>query len=349
MFALYFQEPWLKQGVALCLGGDEGSGKSFIFVEVIGYLLGPNFAHLQSMEEVVGNFNAVMKDKLLVFIDECLFAGNQQHANIVKNLITGNDQRVREMFKDTNYKESFLNLAFASNLSWFINAGTNARRYLILKSNPEQLLQFFAETREDIKDKLTYFSSMIQKLKNNDNEGLKTFQNYLQNLPLGNFDPRQVPITRHLVRQKINSLVGIERFWFDCLHNKTVCRYKDNQTREEKNITWNQDVELRHIISYYNEKYGNKYSNKNQIFFFQELRELEPGITTYKNKTLDGNRNPIEQELVKFPPVKVCRKNFASRVPGIELVWEENFLEDVMRLPLDKDGNIDPKPIYNLP
>ena len=89
LFALMLQQPYTKSGVAICVGGDEGTGKSILFVDVLGKIMGSHlFAHLQKMSDVTGEFTSTMTDKLLVLVDECLFAGNNKDANILKNFIT---------------------------------------------------------------------------------------------------------------------------------------------------------------------------------------------------------------------------------------------------------------------
>ena len=111
LFALMLQQPYTKSGVAICVGGDEGTGKSLPFVDVLGKIMGSNlFAHLQNMSDVTGEFTSTMTDKLLVLVDECLFAGNNKDANILKKFITGDTDRIREMYHNPVYKESFKKL-----------------------------------------------------------------------------------------------------------------------------------------------------------------------------------------------------------------------------------------------
>ena len=68
------QQPYTKSGVAICVGGDEGTGKSMLFVDVIGKIMGSNlFAHLQNMSDVTGEFTSTMTDKLLVLVQSVVF------------------------------------------------------------------------------------------------------------------------------------------------------------------------------------------------------------------------------------------------------------------------------------
>ena len=69
LFALMFQQPYTKSGVAICIGEDEGTGKSMPFVDVLGKIMCSHlFAHLQNMSDVTGEFTSTMTDKLLVYL-----------------------------------------------------------------------------------------------------------------------------------------------------------------------------------------------------------------------------------------------------------------------------------------
>jgi hypothetical protein len=80
----------------------KGADKSSVFVDVLSYLLGPNFAHLQSITELTDNLN-----KLLVLI-ECL--GKGIHTT-TKKLMKDNDQ------------DNFLNFILVTSKKLFSNTG----------------------------------------------------------------------------------------------------------------------------------------------------------------------------------------------------------------------------------
>ena len=335
-FALLFQEPWLKQGVAICLNGPEESGKSFVFVNVIGFLLGPNFMHIQNMEEIAGNFNSVMRNKLLVFVDESLFAGNEGQNNIVKNLITGDTQRVREMYKDTVYKESFLNLGFASNNDWFISAGTGARRYFILRSDCAELINYYKASHAEITDKLKYFSWLRKLLTDNDNAALKTFQNFLQNLPMDNFDPCNFPVFKALIDQKIQSFKPLERFWFDCLYNATQYSRKvltpdgkGKQTEVFKKQPWAESVDLEVFYGEFARVYSTKFTVRNQRQWLMGIKDFCPGIGIINQPRIayhgfyEVATEP--RPVVIFPNLEVACQQFNIHAPGIEMAFKPSL------------------------
>jgi hypothetical protein len=68
------QKPHKKMEVAICVGGNEGTGKSMPFVEYFSKILGKNlFAYYQNMSDLTGEFNGALTNKLLILVDECLF------------------------------------------------------------------------------------------------------------------------------------------------------------------------------------------------------------------------------------------------------------------------------------
>ena len=61
----------------LAIRGKQGVGKG-IFVNVFASLFGPHTMHVTQSSHLVGNFNAHLKDKLLVFADEAFWAGDKR-------------------------------------------------------------------------------------------------------------------------------------------------------------------------------------------------------------------------------------------------------------------------------
>ena len=119
-----------------------------LFVDVLGKIIGSHlFAHLQNISDVTGKFTSTMTDKLLVLVDECLFAGNNKNANILKSFITGDADRIRKMYHNPVYKESFKNFAFNSKNYWFVAAGSNARQYFVLQCRLDNLFSYFKKSR----------------------------------------------------------------------------------------------------------------------------------------------------------------------------------------------------------
>lgn len=86
------QQPWIKQEIADCISGKQGTGKSSIFL-LFARIFGINFAHIQNSVDLVGNYTSAIAEKIMVFVDECNFQDNtsEQIHSKLKPLTTESD------------------------------------------------------------------------------------------------------------------------------------------------------------------------------------------------------------------------------------------------------------------
>jgi hypothetical protein len=183
----------------MCLGvsGEQQSGKTLIFL-ILGKILGSrHFVHLHSMKDMFGEFTFFAR-RIYVFLDECIWAGSHQDRNELKNMITADTERVRNMYSPTSYQKSCTNYGITSNEPWFLPAEDSDRRYFALTSDLKQLLdtplyvQMFPKEIEveveengvmikkkvpvDPKDRINdYFTFLTSTMFDNNEEGLLTF------------------------------------------------------------------------------------------------------------------------------------------------------------------------------
>ncbi|MFO1153660.1 MAG: DNA-primase RepB domain-containing protein [Rhodospirillales bacterium] len=81
------QKPDTPGEVAVVMRGKQGTGKSF-FVKQFGSLWGQHFLQVADAKHLVGNFNAHLRDCVVLFGDEAFYAGDRRHESILKMLIT---------------------------------------------------------------------------------------------------------------------------------------------------------------------------------------------------------------------------------------------------------------------
>ena len=67
--------------------GEEGVGKG-IFARFIVRAFGQHGIQISSAAHLVGNFNAHLRDCVVLFADEAFYAGDKQHEGRLKALIT---------------------------------------------------------------------------------------------------------------------------------------------------------------------------------------------------------------------------------------------------------------------
>ena len=82
------QKPNTPGEVAIVLRGGKGTGKT-VFADVFGRLFGRHYSAVADAKYIVGNFNAHLRDCVVLFGDEAFWAGDRKHESVLKALITG--------------------------------------------------------------------------------------------------------------------------------------------------------------------------------------------------------------------------------------------------------------------
>jgi hypothetical protein len=200
------QHPAEKPGTAIVLRGIEGAGKGIVFSN-FGAMLGRHYLHLCAPNELVGRFSAHLRTALFVFADEALFAGDKQVIGKLKALITEKYMQSEAKFQDSVKTENHARIVMASNESWVIPAGPDARRFFVLDVLPDR------------KDDISYFSKIQEQM---DNGGREAWMHYLMNFRWQDYNLRVVPKTKALANQKLASLDNVGAFWQACLDEGTV-------------------------------------------------------------------------------------------------------------------------------
>lgn len=118
------QNPGRRPGVALVIRGKQGVGKG-IFVNEFKRLFGPHGIQVTQASHLVGNFNAHLRDKLLVFADEAFWAGDKRSEGRLKALVTEETNPIEMKGVDTYDAANFVRLIMASNNNWVVPASAD--------------------------------------------------------------------------------------------------------------------------------------------------------------------------------------------------------------------------------
>jgi hypothetical protein len=188
-----------KQGeTAVVLRGRMGTGKSF-FAKAFGSLLGRHYLQVTDPKHLVGNFNAHLRDCVVIFADEAFYAGDKKHESILKGLITEESIIVEPKGVDAEAVPNYLHLIMASDQNWVVPAGVDDRRFFVLDVG-----------HIHIRD-TGYFKAIQDQL---DNGGREALLHYLLTHDLSDFDVRRIPKTKALQEQKLLSLTPEQEWWF---------------------------------------------------------------------------------------------------------------------------------------
>ena len=195
------QKPAELPGVALVLQGSPGTGKGN-FAQYLGKIFGDHFQHLSNMDHLLGKFNHHLSSALVVFADEIVWGGNQREAGQLKAIITESRRMMEAKFKDPILVDNYARFIFATNDEWAVPTGPKERRYCVLELNESKAKDY------------AYFSAIKTEM---DNGGVEALLHKLQTHDLSEFNVREYPITKGLLKQKQLSLTSVAKWWQELL------------------------------------------------------------------------------------------------------------------------------------
>lgn len=209
------QNPGEAGQVAIVLRGGMGVGKG-TFAHGFGSLWGRHYLQVSSAKHLTGQFNAHLRDCVVLFADEAFFAGDKQHEGTLRALVTEPTIVVEGKGIDAEIGLNTTHLIVGGNKAWLVPAGHDERRFLVL------------DVAEEKKQDLAYFKAVTKALKNGGRESLLHF---LLTYELDEFEVRAVPKTAALGDQKVMSLTPEEQWWLERLMDgRTLSTSPDWQT-----------------------------------------------------------------------------------------------------------------------
>jgi hypothetical protein len=199
------QKPRDKVPVGIILQSEQGAGKDLFFKWFIDYVLGEKLGlTTQYIEAVVGRFNSLMENKMLVVVNEITSNGKNpkyETYEIMKSLISEKKQKIeRKGFEPINVN-SYSRFVFCSNSEKPIHIEEGDRRYFVLKfkKNPDQ--KYYT----DLADLLENNAESAQDIGNH-------FYTYLTNCNLTGFYPQIFPKTEAKEELRETCMGSAERF-----------------------------------------------------------------------------------------------------------------------------------------
>jgi phage/plasmid-associated DNA primase len=284
-----------RPGTSLVLRGKQGTGKG-CFATQFGRIFGTHFLHITNQKQLTGRFNSHLKDALLVFCDEGIWAGDKSAEGVLKGMITEDLIMVEPKGKDPFAVKNHIRLIVASNNNWVIPAGLEERRFFVLDVDDKYMQN---------KD---YFKALFEQM---DNGGREAMLKDLLEYELMGFDLRTFPRTKALTDQILNSMNSVGKFWFDRLKDGSLGTIEDG---------WSGKVESEALYNHYLDfagKIGDRYK-VSESQFGKEIRDLCPEVVRKRMKR-DMSQEKVYHLL--FPSLEECRKLLESKVKN-EIDWE---------------------------
>lgn len=195
------QRPDSPGEIAVVLRGRMGVGKGKL-VKTFGSLWGRHFMPVSDPRHLTGNFNAHLRDCVVLFGDEAFFAGDRRHESILKTLVTEETINIEAKGIDVEVFPNYVHMLLASNSDWVVPAGADDRRYFVL------------DVMDAKAQDTGYFAAIDAEL---DGGGREALLHALMTRDLKDFEVRRVPKTAALQDQKLLSLSPTEEWWFERL------------------------------------------------------------------------------------------------------------------------------------
>jgi hypothetical protein len=287
------QEPSTPGQVAIVLRGGEGTGKG-TFATLFGALFGRHFLQVTNAHHLVGNFNSMLADTVVVFADEAFFAGDKRHESVLKAMVTEMRHVIERKGVDAEQHANMLHMIMASNSRWVVPVGDNGRRYCVLDVSPNvmQDTAYFAQIRADMTGR--------------ENEGLSNLLYRLIHMDLSDFNVYAFPRTAALRDQKIQSMDSVDEWLFGKLEDGTLL---------PEHVGWTAPV-LKHdlVDDYlmYAQRVGNRRSTATMVgmrlteLFGEKLRRFKGSVERFR----DGKRQVAREHFYEFPSLEWCRERF---------------------------------------
>jgi hypothetical protein len=291
--------------VALALRGERGAGKG-IGAQFYGNLFSPHFVHITNRAHVTGRFNSLLKDALLVFLDEAFWAGDVQAEGILKGLITEDVIVLEFKGKDAFRVKKHADFILASNNSWVVPAGFKERRFCVLDVSSKK-----------IGDKV-WFERIIEQM----NTGGKEAMLYdLLKWDISNYDPRDFPKTEALADQVIASMDSVKKFWYTALQDGEIDSNETSYFQYHDFGDWIATEDLYKAYEDFCKKVKERYPAISNVLM-KSLKKLCPDMRDSK-RSVEGRR----KQGYSLPDLERCRELFDEAI-GLKLQWEERESAD---------------------
>lgn len=187
MLARLVQYPFSKSGVAIVLKGRQGCGKGII-LEKLRHIFGSYFKSLRP-NEFLGDFNGVLADTLILFLDESVWSGDRRTASSLKTLITDSKMQINQKNLPAFTIENNLNFFIATNYQQAAPVEEGDRRYFCLNCDKKYAGKATPEN-------VAYFKKIA-------NVPYQCVYKFLMSIDIDDFEPTIYPVTGAIREQKI--------------------------------------------------------------------------------------------------------------------------------------------------
>lgn len=196
------QQPQAKPGIMPVMLGGQGTGKGTLFA-LLRAIWPSTTLLVGDVDHITGGFNSVLECVYIVCLDEAMFKGDRRALDRMKSLITEPEITIEAKYQPRRSLTSFHRFFAASNHQHFAHVESDDRRFLFLRVSDARKgdFEYFGRIHAAISDPAT-IAALVHDLLDFD---------------LSGFNVRNRPRTTEHTEQKLHSLSGFDRYWFDVL------------------------------------------------------------------------------------------------------------------------------------
>lgn len=289
------QRPEEKPGVMIVFLSGQGCGKSTVF-RLLNRIWSQTTLQVCDINEVIGQFNAALERNYVVCMDEALFAGDKKSLDKLKSLVTEPKCRIEQKHQPSRSIESYHRFFASSNHDHFVHVDNDDRRFLFIRVSSVH------------KQDQIYFDAVNEALDND--EVIGAMMHDLINLDLTDFNIRKRPLTEEHLSQKLQSLNGFDRYWFEVLQSGSFSSFHE----------WDKPmfISTTNLIERYKDydKNAGRYNPIQEQQIAKTLSKLCPSATKVRKKGLGKQERGYD-----MPDIKLARKEFEI-ILGTIIEWE---------------------------
>jgi len=291
--AYVFQHPDLVH-TAIILCGSQGVGKN-TFVDALGELLGHHYTMLSSMSGLVSNFNAHLRNAVLVSANEALWGGHKKDLGTIKSMVTDKTGLIEGKGRDAITVPNFKHFIFSSNEDWPVHLDPDDRRFVVLLVS------------EKHKGDSAYFKAIHEELNQGGYEALlhDLLNDDLLNEDSTKFDPCIRPSNANALEIKLRSADSALRYIHEALlaGGFSIGDLKENETPLWQGSVGKDSVYNDYVI--WCEK--NKETPLSKSLFGKTIKKVFPS-----KKDIRPNVEESRQRQYQFSSLQKAQEDFSA-------------------------------------
>lgn len=296
------QKPQDKPGMVIAMLGGQGTGKGSA-LRIVERIWSGSTLLVSDVDHVIGRFNAALEGNYAICMDEAMFAGDKRAMDRLKSMVTEPTITIEQKQQPRRSIGSFHRFFTTSNHEHFAHVEADDRRFVFfhLSDKRQGDAAYWKQVHQAINDPAV-ISAMVYDLDRYD---------------LSNFDVRQRPKNEAHMDQKLRSLSGFTRYWYEVLQSGDLQSGIKFATLD----LWDEEtfVSTANLMANWKEFQGSQrsYNTLQERDLHAAIKKLCPSAKSDRS-TVSGR----QKRGYNLPPLATARQEFASAMGGT-VPWDD--------------------------